>query len=85
VIGISVETFFVRLSDPVTPCKIESFAEMVVARGGRVELVTKDALIIGIDNAFVEELRALPTVKLIGGVGIPQRRVPVIKRVTRGS
>ncbi|NIA11332.1 MAG: hypothetical protein GWP10_16800, partial [Nitrospiraceae bacterium] len=70
------------MSDPVTPGKIESFAEMVVARGGRVELVAKDALVIGIDTAFVEELRALPSVRLIGGVGIPQRRVPVIKRVT---
>ena len=83
-ISIPVETFIARLNDPVTPRKIESFAEMVQRRGGRVELTAKYALVISIDRTFVDELRTLPIVKLIGGVGIPQRKIPVTMRVVTG-
>ncbi|HIE31783.1 MAG TPA: hypothetical protein EYP67_05300 [Methanosarcinales archaeon] len=80
-IGIPVDTFVVRLNEPVTPHKIESFAEIVAARGGRIELITKSGFVISIDHDFVDELRALPIVGLVGGVFMRRREVPVIKKV----
>lgn len=81
VIEIPVETFIVRLTDPITKGKIESFAKTVIGRGGRVELVTNKGFVISIDNGFADELRALPSVRLLGGVNMRRREVKVITKV----
>lgn len=76
-----IETFIVRLTDPITKGKIESFAKNVTRRGGRVELATNKGFVISIDNGFADELRALPSVTLLGGVNMRQREVRVTKKV----
>jgi len=79
---MSVETCIVQLSEPLTTNKVEAFTRAVVDRGGRIELVaTNGAFIISIDHIFLNELGAMPIVKLIGGVGIRQRNVPLIKKI----
>ncbi|HDJ38180.1 MAG TPA: hypothetical protein ENF24_03220 [Methanosarcinales archaeon] len=80
-IKIPVETFIVRLTDPITKGKIESFAKNVMGRGGRVELVTNKGCVISIDNGFADELRALPSVRLLGGVNLRRREVRVTTKV----
>ncbi len=81
---MSVETFVVQLQEPLTPKRVDAFTRAVVERGGRVELMaTKGSFVISIDNIFFNELRTMPIVKMVGGVGIQQRNVPVIlKRVS---
>ncbi len=78
---MSVETFIVQLHDPLTTNKVEALTKAVVLRGGRIELVAnKGAFVVSIDHVFSDELRAMPIVKLIGGVGIRKRSVPLIKK-----
>jgi len=76
-----VETFIVWLTDPITKGKIESFAGTVIGRGGRVELVTNKGFVISIDSGFADELRALPSVRLIGGVNMRRREVRITTKV----
>lgn len=76
-----IETFIVRLTDPITKGKIESFAKNVMGRGGRVELVTNKGVVISVDNIFADELRAFPSVALLGGVNMRQREVRITKKV----
>lgn len=78
---MSVETCIVQLNEPLTTNKVEAFTRAVVDRGGRIELVaTKGAFVISIDHIFFDELGAMPNVKLIGGVGIRKRNVPLIQK-----
>ena len=73
---MSFETFIVQLKDPEN---IKSFSRIVIERGGKVELsASGGSLVISIDNIFIDELRAIPTVKLMGGVNIQKRNVPII-------
>ena len=78
---MSLETCIVWLNEPLTTKKVEAFTRAVVDRGGRIELAaTRGAFIISIDHTFIDELKAMPGVKLIGGVEIRPRKVPIIKK-----
>ena len=83
---MSLETCIVWLNEPLTPKKVEAFTRAVVDRGGRIELAaTRGAFIISIDHTFIDELRTMPGVKLIGGVEIHPRKVPIIKKPLRAG
>ena len=73
---MALENFLVALREDY-PHATEMIRDAIGNVGGRIELVAVDrrAVVATFDNSFVEKIRKLPYVKLVGGVTVRKREV----------
>jgi hypothetical protein len=70
----------IKLKEPITPKKIDSFSKKIITMGGKIELVAeKGVFVINIDYSFREVIRKMHDVKLIGGINVKRRKIPVAR------
>jgi len=74
---MALENFLVVLENDVSPQNIDRIVNIINSLNGKVEIIAgqRKAIIATFDNSFVERVKKLPYVKLVGGVTVGRRRV----------
>ena len=74
---MALENFLVVLKDGVSPQTIDRIVSIINNLSGKVEIITGQGKVIiaTFDNSFVDRIKKLPYVKLVGGVTVGRRRV----------
>jgi hypothetical protein len=74
---MALENFLVVLKDDISPQTSNRIVNIIYNLNGKVEIITGrgKVLIATFDNSFVDRIKKLPYVKLVGGVTIGRRRV----------
>jgi len=74
---MALESFLVVLKGNVSLRDTNRVVSIIKNLGGKVEIFTGQgkSIIATIDNSFVERIRGLPYVKLVGGITIGKRKL----------
>ena len=73
---MAMETYMVRLKQPVTPERKLALSIKVDSLGGKVELnAEKGTFLISLDDSRVGDIRGMNIVALVGGVTMNRRWV----------
>jgi len=71
------ETYLVRLRENVSKDEIKSVELMINRCGGNIEAVIKNGIVLitSFESSYVDVIRSLPSVELVGGVVFKGRKL----------
>lgn len=74
---MTLERFIIVLKESVSPQATDRVVSIIKNIGGRVEIIIGQGkgIIATFDNSFLDDIRKLPYVKLVGGVTIGKREL----------
>lgn len=80
---MAFEIYLISLKDNATPSELEQILRTLKRMGGKENMVAKNCIIASFDNAYVDVMRKLSGVKLVGGVNFKGRRIRKIVKKNR--